>query len=93
MKYSLRILKNKNLFNRRKYPSQNALNIKYFWPLSYNHWGFLGGITELSNPQLQENCMPKKRLDAALSMGALNCTNGVKSCKASHLSLSQVLVP
>ena len=31
MKYSLRILKNKNLFKRLKYPSPNALNIKYFW--------------------------------------------------------------
>ena len=30
MKYSLRILKNKNLFKRLKYPSPNAMNIKYF---------------------------------------------------------------
>ena len=37
MKYSLQILKNKNLFKRRKYPSPNALNIKYFWTLSYNY--------------------------------------------------------
>ena len=41
MKYSLRKLKNKNLFKRHKYPSPNALNIKYFWTLSYNHWAFL----------------------------------------------------
>ena len=49
MKYSLQILKNKNLFKRHKYPSPNALNIKYFWTLSYNNWGFLS-ITKLSNP-------------------------------------------
>ena len=42
MKYSLQILKNKNLFNRHKNPSQNAMNIIYFWTLSYNHWGFFG---------------------------------------------------
>ena len=30
MKYSLRILKKKNLFKRLKYPSPNAMNIKYF---------------------------------------------------------------
>ena len=40
MKLSLQILKNKNLFKRHKYPSPNALNIKYFWTLSYYHWGF-----------------------------------------------------
>ena len=56
MKYSLRILKNKNLFKRHKHPSPNALNIKYFWTFSYKHWGFLI-ITKLSNP-LQENGMP-----------------------------------
>ena len=54
MKYSLQILKNKNLFKRLKYPSPNALNIKYFSTLSYNYWEFL------------ENGMPKKRLDTAL---------------------------
>ena len=43
MKYSLRILKNKNLFKRHKYPSPEAFNIKY------NNWEFLS-ITELSNP-------------------------------------------
>ena len=37
----------KNLFKRLKYPSLNALNIKYFWTLSYNYWSFLG-ITKLS---------------------------------------------
>ena len=31
MKYSLRILKNKNLSKRLKYPSPNELSIKYFW--------------------------------------------------------------
>ena len=40
MKYSLLILKNKNLFKRHKYPFPNALNTKYFLTLSYNHWGF-----------------------------------------------------
>ena len=35
MKYSLQILKNKNLFKRDKYPSPNALNIKCFCFLSY----------------------------------------------------------
>ena len=65
MKYSLQILKNKNLFKRYKYPSPYSLNIKYFWTLMYNHGGFLG-ITKLPNPSLQENGMPKKRLDAAL---------------------------
>ena len=47
------------------YPSPNALNIKYFWTLSYNHWEFLS-ITKLSNPYFKENGMPKKCLDAAL---------------------------
>ena len=42
MKYSLQILKNKNLFKRHKNPSPNALKIKYFWTLSYNHWVFFG---------------------------------------------------
>ena len=37
MKYSLQILKNKNLFKRQKYPFLNALNIKYFCTLSYKH--------------------------------------------------------
>ena len=49
MKYSLQILKNKNLFKRHKYPSPNALNIKYFWTLSDNHW-VCWGITKLSDP-------------------------------------------
>ena len=57
MKYSLQILKNENLFKRHTYPSQNALNIKQFQKLSYDHWGF-SGITKLSNPYLQENGMP-----------------------------------
>ena len=65
MKYNPQILKNKKLFKRLKYPSTNALNIKYFWTLSYNKWG-VWGITKLSNPELQQNGMPKKRLDAAL---------------------------
>ena len=39
MKHSLRILKNKNLFKRHNYPSPNALNIKHFWTICYNHWG------------------------------------------------------
>ena len=49
MKYNPQILKNKKLFKRLKYPSTNALNIKYFWTLSYNKWG-VWGITKLSNP-------------------------------------------
>ena len=65
MKYSLQILKNKNLFKRLKYPFPNALDIKYFWTLSGNHWGFFG-ITKLSNLQLQEKGMYKKHLDVAL---------------------------
>ena len=65
MKYSLQILKNKNFFMRHKYPSPNVLNIKYFWTLSYSHWGLLD-ITKLSNSELQENGMTKNRLDAAL---------------------------
>ena len=67
MKYSLQILKNKNLFKRHKYPFTNALNIKYFGNLSYNHCGALD-ITKLSNPSLQEDSMPKKLLDVALGM-------------------------
>ena len=31
MKFSLQILKNKNLFKRLKYSLSNALSIKYFW--------------------------------------------------------------
>ena len=34
---------------RHKHPFPNALNIKYFWTLGYNHWCFLG-ITKLFNP-------------------------------------------
>ena len=49
MKYSLQILKNKNLFKRLKYSLPNALNIKYFWTLNYNYWEFLG-IIKLLNP-------------------------------------------
>ena len=49
MKHCLQILKNESLFKRHKYPSSNSLNIKYFWTLSYNHWGFLC-TTKLSNP-------------------------------------------
>ena len=49
IKYSLWKFKNKNIFKRHKYPSPNASSIKYFWTLTYNHWGFLG-ITKLSNP-------------------------------------------
>ena len=41
------LVEKKNLFKRLKYPSLNALNIKYFWTLSYNYWSFLG-ITKLS---------------------------------------------
>ena len=41
--------KNKNLFKRHKYTSPNALNIKYFWIISYNHWEVFG-IIKLSNP-------------------------------------------
>ena len=33
MKYSLQILKKKFFLKRRKHPSPNALNIKYFWTL------------------------------------------------------------
>ena len=33
-------LKNKHFFKRPKYPSPNALNIRYFWTLTYNYWGF-----------------------------------------------------
>ena len=61
MKYSLRILKNKNIFKRLKCPSPNALNIKYFWTLCYNYWKGRGGggggggggglgVNKLSNP-------------------------------------------
>ena len=48
MKYSVWILKNKNIFKRHKHPSPNALNTKYFWILSYNYCRFLG-ITKISN--------------------------------------------
>ena len=50
---------------RQKYPSPNALSIKYFWTPSYNHWVVLG-ITELSNPQLHESGMSKKGMEATL---------------------------
>ena len=60
MKYSPEILKNKNFFKTRKYSFPNALSIKYFWTLGYNHWGVLG-ITKLSNLS-----MPQKRLDSGL---------------------------
>ena len=42
MKFSLQILKNKNLFKRLKYSLSNALSIKYFWTF-YNYWEFLAG--------------------------------------------------
>ena len=58
MKYSLRILKNKTLFKRHKYPFPNALNVKYFWTISYNQWGFLG-ITKLSILNLAKMVWPK----------------------------------
>ena len=41
MKHSLQEPKNKSIFKRYKYPSLNALNIRYFWTIKYfNHWGF-----------------------------------------------------
>ena len=49
MKHSLQTLKNRNLFNRHKYPSPNALDMKCFWALGYNHRG-IWGMTKLSNP-------------------------------------------
>ena len=52
MKYSLRILKNKNLLKRHKNPPPNALNIKYFWTLSYNNWGGGGFGVSLNHPIL-----------------------------------------
>ena len=42
---------NTHLFKKHKYPSPNALNIKYSWTLNYNHWVFLS-ITKLSNRKL-----------------------------------------
>ena len=48
MKYGTRILKSQTFFNRHKYSSPNALNIKYFWTFNYNHCGVLG-ITKLSD--------------------------------------------
>ena len=64
MKYSLPILKNKTFFKKHNYLYPNALKIKYFWNLSYNHWGFWD-ITKPSNPKLEENGMPKESLDSA----------------------------
>ena len=65
MKYSLKILKNKNLYNRHKYPSPKTLNIEHFWTLSYNHWVFL---VSLNHPILnfKKKSMLKNRLDIAL---------------------------
>ena len=65
MKYSLRILKKKNVFKRHKDLSLNALNDKYFWTLSYNHCFFL---VSLNYPILnfKKTVCPKKCLDAAL---------------------------
>ena len=42
---------NTHLFKKHKYPSPNALNIKYSWTLNYNHWVFLS-ITKLCNRKL-----------------------------------------
>ena len=64
MKYSLRLLRNKNLFRRHKYRSPNCIEYQMFLDPQLHPLGFLG-ITKLSNPS-QENGMPKKRLDAAL---------------------------
>ena len=36
IKYGLQILKNKNIFKRHKYPSSNALNIKYLEIFGYH---------------------------------------------------------
>ena len=58
-------VKNTKIFSRDKYPSPNALKIKYFCTVSYNHWGLLG-ITKLSNPPLQENSMSQKCLNVVL---------------------------
>ena len=65
MKYSLRILKNKNLFKRLKYPSSNVLSIKHFWHSATITEGFR---VSLNYPILnfKKNGMSKKRLDAAL---------------------------
>ena len=52
MKYSLRILKIKNLFKRQKYL---CIDYQIFWTHNYNHWGWGWGgggevgITKLSN--------------------------------------------
>ena len=43
------------------------------------HWWFLS-MTKLSNPQLQENGMPKKRLDAALICKIFSCLSFTKLC-------------
>ena len=59
------LVKPKTKFKRLEYPSPNALKIKQFWTLHYNYLEVLG-ITKLSNLQLQENGIPRKRLDAAL---------------------------
>ena len=36
------------IFSKDKYPSPNALNIKYFWTLRYNHWGGGEGLVSLN---------------------------------------------
>ena len=56
MKYSLQILKNNNLFKRLKYSLPNALNIKYFWTLSYNYWEFLDTLFMLAFSQSVHLC-------------------------------------
>ena len=45
------------IFKRNKYPSPNALNIKYFWTLSYNHWK--GGGEVLSILNFKKTVCPK----------------------------------
>ena len=73
MKYSLQMLKTL-LFKRHKYPSPNALNIKYFWTLSYNHWAFLG-ITKYQIHNFKKTVCPPKSLDLALPWIWLIFTN------------------
>ena len=59
MKYSLQILKNRNLFKRHKYPSPNAWNIKMFLDHQlYKHLRVLG-TTKLSNLNFKKLVCPK----------------------------------
>ena len=60
MKYSLGILKNKNLFMRHKYPFPKTFLDTQLQPSGFS------GITKLSKPWLQKDGMSKKRLDVAL---------------------------